>query len=71
MGKFASLKRNGPPPSAARNVKILKAALKVMFKDNFAKHFTHSGNFSVTSKNTKRIKIVNSIDQDSVLPCFY
>ena len=43
-------------PSAAWNVKILKAALKVMFKDNFAKHFTHSGNSNVTSKVVSRIR---------------
>ena len=64
MDKFASIKQNGPPPSAARNVKILKAAFKVMFKDNFAKHFTHSGNFDVTSKVVSRI--INATNQNSV-----
>ena len=69
VDKFASITLNGPPPSAARNVKILKAAFKVMFKDNFAKHVTHSGNSNVTSKVVSRI--INGTDQDSVLPCFY
>ena len=69
MDKFASIKQNGPPPSATRNVKILNTALNVMLKDNFAKHFTHSGNFDVTSKVVSRI--INGTDQDSVLPCFY
>ena len=61
-------KLNGPPPSTARNVKILKAALNVMSKDNFANHFTLSGNFNVTSKVVSRIIVT---DQDSVLPCVY
>ena len=70
MDKFASIALiNGPPPSAARNVKLLKAAFKVMFKDKFAKHVTHSGNSNVTSKFVSRI--INGTDQDSVLPCFY
>ena len=70
MDKFASIALiNGPPPGAARNVKLLKAAFKVMFKDKFAKHVTHSGNSNVTSKVVSRI--INGTDQDSVLPCFY
>ena len=69
MDKFASIKQNGPPPSATRNVKILYAALKVMLKDNFAKQFTHFGNFNVTSKVVSRM--INGTDQDSVLQCFY
>ena len=67
--KFASIKLNGPPLRTARNVKILNAALKIMFKDNFAKYFTHSGNFNVSSKGIKKIK--NGTGQDSVLPHFY
>ena len=52
MDKFASIKQNGPPPSAARNVKILYAALKVMFKDNFAKQFTHFWKFQCNIKGS-------------------
>ena len=68
VDKFAFIKLNGPPPGAARNVKILKAALNVMFQYNFAKHFKHVGNLNITSKVVSRI--VNGTDQDSVLPCF-
>ena len=64
MDKFASITLNAPPPSAARNVKILNTALNVMLKDNFAKHFTHSGNFDVTSKVVSRI--INATNQNSV-----
>ena len=69
VDKFAFIKLNGPPPGAARNVKILKAALNVMFKGNFPKHFIHVGNLNTTSKTVSRI--VNGTDLDSVLPCFY
>ena len=69
VDKFAFIKLNGPPPGAARDVKILKAALNVMFKGNFPKHFIHVGNLNTTSKTVSRI--VNGTDLDSVLPCFY
>ena len=69
VDKFAFRKLNGPPPGTARNVKILKAALNVMFKGNLPKHFVHVGNLNATSKTVSRI--VNGTDLDSVLPCFY
>ena len=70
VDKFAFIKLNGPPPGLGKNVKILKAALNVMFKDNFAKHFTHAGsNLKLTSKVVS--KILNGNDKQSVLPCFY
>ena len=69
MDKFASIALiNGPPPSAARNVKLLKAAFKVMFKDKFAKHVTHSGNSNVTSKVV--LRIINNTDQDLPMTCY-
>ena len=68
VDKYAFVKLNGPPPGAGRNVKILKAALNVMCKDNFAKIFTHAGHLNVTSKVVSRI--INGTDQQSVLPFF-
>ena len=66
----AFVRLNGPPPGAKKNTKFLKAALNIMFKDNYAKHFTHSKEgLNVTSKVVTRI--TNGSDQLSVLPCFY
>ena len=56
VDKFAFIKLNGPPPGAARNVKILKAALNVMFKGNFPKHFIHVGNLNTTSKTVSIVR---------------
>ena len=47
---------------------ILKTALNLMFKDDFAKHFIHTGkNLNVTSKVVNRIM---TGDGDKILPCF-
>ena len=70
VDKTAFLRLNGPPPGAKKNTKFLKAALNIMFKDNYAKHFTHSKEgLNLTSKVVTRI--TNGSDQPSVLPCFY
>ena len=68
VDKFTFIKLNGPPPGLDKNKKILKTALHLMFKDDFAKHFIHTGqNLNTTSKVVNRI--MNG-DGDKILPCF-
>ena len=42
VDKTAFVRLNGPLPGSKKNTKFLKAASNIMFKDNYAKHFTHS-----------------------------
>ena len=70
VDKTAFVRLNGPPPGSKKITKFLKAALNMMSKDNYAKHFTHSKEgLHLTSKLVTRI--TNGNDQLSVLPCFY
>ena len=70
VDKFAFIRLNGPPPGLKSNKQILKAALNLMFKDGFSKHFTHKGqSLNITSKVVNRI--TESEDKQLVLPCFF
>ena len=68
VDKLAFIRLNGPPPGLKSNKKCLKAALNLMFKDGFAKHFQYTGkSLNITSKVVSRI--LNGENQ-SILPCF-
>ena len=69
VDKLAFIKLNGPPPGLKANTKFLKAALILMFKGNYAKHFTHSG--QKVEATSRVISKVTQGDESKILPCFY
>ena len=65
--KLTFIKLNGPKPGAVKNERILKAALNMMYKGNFAPHFIHIGEKTrTTSLVVERIRN----NKNELLPCF-
>ena len=56
VDKLAFIRLNGPPLGLKSNKKLLKAALNLMFKDGYSKHFIRNGkSLNITSKVVNRI----------------
>ena len=69
VDKLAFIRLNGPAPGLKSNKIMLKAALNLMFKDGYSKHFIHKGkSLNITSRVVNRI--TESDDNQLILPCF-
>ena len=68
VDKLTFIKLNGPPPGMMKNREMLKRALQIHFKSDYAKHFINRTGFrNATSKVVERIL---SPPVENILPCF-